>query len=199
LILQELWWFNENFRTYCLLTINFMLKNNEDKICFYINKKIDSNIWYSTWYFKNVNMITLWTLANDAQTTQKIIHVHEIYNSSLRDHKITHEKENLSNIEKALHMSKECILVEDFNLHHFTWEESFYSRQHLLLNDLIKIIINIKISLMLSWNIITRNYQEFQTMIDLIFTTNDITNRLIRCEINEKMKTSWIIYWYRQL
>jgi len=29
-------------------------------------------------------------------------------------------KENLSNIEKMLHMLKESILVEDFNLHHFT-------------------------------------------------------------------------------
>jgi len=50
---------------------------------------------------------------------QKVIHIHEAYNSSLRDHKIIHEKENLSNIEKTLHMSKESILVKDFNLHHF--------------------------------------------------------------------------------
>jgi len=46
--------------------------------------------------------------------------IHEAYNSSLRDHKIIHEKENLSNIEKMLHMTKENILVKDFNLHHFT-------------------------------------------------------------------------------
>jgi len=52
--------------------------------------------------------------------TQRIIHIHEAYNSSLRNHKIIHEKENLSNIEKMLHMSKESILVENFNLHHFT-------------------------------------------------------------------------------
>jgi len=51
---------------------------------------------------------------------QKVIHIHEVYNSSLRDHEIIHEKENLSNIKKTLHMSKESILVKDFNLHHFT-------------------------------------------------------------------------------
>ncbi len=88
-----------------------MLKNNEDKICFYINKRIDSNIWYSTWHFKDVNTITLQTLTNDAQMTQKVIHIHEAYNSSLKDHKIIHEKENLSDIEKMLHMLKESILV----------------------------------------------------------------------------------------
>jgi len=52
--------------------------------------------------------------------TQKAIHIHEAYNLSFRDHEIIHEKENLSDIEKMLHMSKESILVEDFNLHHFT-------------------------------------------------------------------------------
>ena len=29
---------------YCSVTVNFTLKNNENKICFYINKRIDSNI-----------------------------------------------------------------------------------------------------------------------------------------------------------
>jgi len=51
---------------------------------------------------------------------QKAIHIHEAYNLSLRDHEIIHEKENLSDIEKTLQMSKESILVENFNLHHFT-------------------------------------------------------------------------------
>jgi len=52
--------------------------------------------------------------------TQKAIHIHEAYNSSLRNHEVIHEKESLSDIEKMLYMSKECILVKDFNLHHFT-------------------------------------------------------------------------------
>ncbi len=159
LILQEFWWFDENFRAYCSATVDFMLKNNENKICFYINKRIDNNIWYSTWYFKDVNTITLQTLTNDIQMIQKAIHIHEAYNSSLRNHEVIHEKESLSNIEKTLHMLKECILVEDFNLHHLTWERSFYSRQHLLSNDLIEIITNVNASLTLFQNIITRDYQ----------------------------------------
>ncbi len=80
---------------------------------------------------------------------QRAIYIHEAYNSSFKDHKIIHEKENFSNIKKMLHMSKESILVEDFNLHHFTWEELFYLKQHLLLNELIKMIINIDASLTL--------------------------------------------------
>ncbi len=158
LILQELWWFDENFRAYCSATVNFMLKNNESRIYFYINKRIDSNIWYSIWYFKDVDTITLQTLINDIQMIQKVIHIHEAYNSSLRNHEVIHEKESFSNIKKTLHMSRKYILVKDFNLHHFTWKESFYSRQHLLSNDLIEMITNVNALLMLSWNMITRNY-----------------------------------------
>jgi len=51
---------------------------------------------------------------------QKAIHIHEAYNSSFRNHEIIHEKENRSDIKKTLHMSKESILVKDFNLHYFT-------------------------------------------------------------------------------
>ncbi len=151
-----------------------MLKNNENKICFYLNKRIDSNIWYSTWHFKDVNMIMLQILTDNIQITQKVIHIHEVYNSSLKNHKIIYEKKSLSNIEKMLHMSKECILVKDFNLHHFTWERLFYLKQHLLSNDLIEMITNVDASLMLFWDIITRNYQRFQMIINLIFMTDDI-------------------------
>ncbi len=130
----------------------------------------------------------LQTLTDNTQMTQKVIHIHEAYNLSLRNHEVIHEKESLSDIEKTLHMSKECVLVKDFNLHHFTWEKSFYSRQHLLSNDLIEMIINVDASLTLSQNTITRNYQKFQMTINLIFTTNDIMNQLIWCEIDEEMK-----------
>ncbi len=119
---------------------------------------------------------------------QRVIHIHKAYNLSLKNHEIIHEKENLSNIKKTLHMLKENILVKDFNLHHFTWEESFYLKQHLLLNELIKMIININALLALFQNIITRNYQEFQMTINLIFMTDDIMNQLIWCKINKEMK-----------
>ncbi len=49
-------------------------------------------------------------------------------------------------------------------------------------------IINIDASLALFRSTITRNYQESQMTIDLIFTTDDIMNQLIWCKINEEMK-----------
>ena len=52
--------------------------------------------------------------------TQKAIYIHEAYNLLLRNHEVIHEKESLSDIKKILYMLRECILVEDFNLHHLT-------------------------------------------------------------------------------
>ncbi len=49
-------------------------------------------------------------------------------------------------------------------------------------------ITNVNASLMLSQDMITRNYQRSQITINLIFTTDDIMNQLIQCEINEEMK-----------
>jgi len=65
-------------------------------------------------------MIMLQTLTNNTQMIQKVIYIHEVYNLSLKNHEVIHEKESLSDIEKMLHMSKECVLVENFNLHHLT-------------------------------------------------------------------------------
>ena len=87
-----------------------------------------------------------------------------------------------------LHMLKECILVENFNLHRFIWEKLFYLKQHLLSNDLIEMITNVDTSLMLSQDIIMKDYQKFQMIINLIFTTDNIMNWIIRCKINEEMK-----------
>ncbi len=49
-------------------------------------------------------------------------------------------------------------------------------------------IININALLALSQDTITKDYHEFQMIIDLIFTTNDIMNQLIQCKIDEEMK-----------
>ncbi len=119
---------------------------------------------------------------------QKVIHIHEVYNSLFKDHKVIHEKKSLLNIKKMLHMLKECILVENFNLHRFIWEKLFYLKQHLLSNDLIEMITNVDTSLMLSQDIIMKDYQKFQMIINLIFTTDNIMNWIIRCKINEEMK-----------
>ena len=59
LIIQKLWQHHEETQTYNSRGINFTLKNNNEKTCFYINNCIDDNNWHNTWHFKDVNIITL--------------------------------------------------------------------------------------------------------------------------------------------
>ena len=126
--------------------------------------------------------------ANDTQTISQSIHIHEIYNSLFKDHETIHDKRNLSMIERALHMLEKSILIKNFNLHHALWEKSSYLKQHRLTNELIDMTIVASASLTLSKETITKDYQRFQTIIDLIFTFDDIINQLFRCEIDDEMK-----------
>ena len=58
----------------------------------------------------------------------------------------------------------------------------------MLFNKLINIIIKTIVSLTLLQNTIIENYQESQTIIDLIFTINNIINRLIKYKIDKEIK-----------
>ena len=106
LIIQKLWWYHQKTRMYSLCDIDFTLKNNERKICFYVNNCIDDNSWHSTWYFKNVKIITLQLRRQNEKNAQNsmnirsdsihvscLMNIHEIYNFSSTNHnKISKKK-----------------------------------------------------------------------------------------------------------
>ena len=48
LVIQKLWRYSESARTYNSRNVDFTLKNNEEKTCFYVKKRINSNSWYTT-------------------------------------------------------------------------------------------------------------------------------------------------------
>ena len=85
-------------------------------------------------------------------------------------------------------MQNENVVINDFNLHNFLWEESSYFKQHLLLNNLLSIMRSVNATLLLSWNIITRNYQDSKIIIDLSFAITDIAEKLKFCEIIHEVK-----------
>jgi len=64
----------------------------------------------------------------------------------------------------------------------------FYLKQHLLFIKLINIVINVSALLTLLQDTNLRNYQKFQTTINLVFTINNITNRLIQYKINKNIE-----------
>lgn len=190
LIIQEPWRYNESSKTYCPASAGFTLEDNGGRTCFYINKRIDSNTWHSTWHSKDVGTITISVEIDGDQTTRTAIHIHGAYNPSPRDHGAIYDRGSLPAIETALRMPGESVLAGDFNLHHATWGDLSYPRQHLLSNELIDIVTEAGASLALPRGTITRDYQGSQTTIDLVFTTDGITNRLTKCGIDEEVENS---------
>ena len=128
---------------------------------------------------------------NENAIEHESIHIHEVYNSFLTNHNEVNDKESLSQVAQTMRMRDEDIAIKNFNLHHSTWIDSFYSRQHLLSNDLLNIIREVDVSLTLLRDIIIKDYQDVRTTINLFFTTFEIINKLIYCEIDDEMKNSF--------
>lgn len=187
LVIQESWRHGESSKTYNPRSAGFTLEDNGGRTCFYINNRIDSNSWHADWQSKDVGTITLLLRADDTGATSSL-HVHGVYNPPPTSHNETRDKGNLPYLQTALRRGGESIIVGDFNLHHPSWAGPSYPRQHQLADDLLDITGNANAMLALLRGTITRNYQEAKTTIDLAFATNEVTERLIYCGVDEEIE-----------
>ena len=93
LMIQKSWRFHERMKMYNSRGIDFTLKNNKKKICFYINNHIDSNSWHNIKYFKNIEIIILQLRQRKKEIRKNsmnmkiyIMNIHEVYNLSSVNH-----------------------------------------------------------------------------------------------------------------
>ena len=199
LMIQKSWQHHEETKMYNLCGIDFTLKNNEEKTCFYVNNRIDDNNWHNTWHFKNVKIIILQLrsqdekFSQDSMNTHKIclMNIHEMYNSSSVNYNEVSSRKSLLVLKQTLSMLNENVIMNDFNLHHFYWNESSYFKQHLLSNDLLIMMRFVDVIFSLLKNTIIKNYQELKIIIDLFFATQKIVDKLIFYEIIHEMKNSF--------
>ena len=75
LIIQKSWRHHEEIQTYNSRDTDFILKNNNEKTCFYVNNRIDDNNWHNTWYFKNVNIIILQLRRQNEKNAQNSMNI----------------------------------------------------------------------------------------------------------------------------
>ena len=171
LMIQKSWRHYEKTRTYNPRGIDFILKNNNKRTCFYVNNRIDDNNWHSTWHFKNVNIITLqlrrqnkenaqnsMNTQSDSMNASYSMNIHDVYNPSSINHNKISEKESFFALKQTLRMQNESVIINNFNLHHSVWKEFLYLKQHLLSNDLLIMMRIIDITLLLLQNIVIKNY-----------------------------------------
>ena len=180
--------------------INFTLKNNKKRTCFYVNNCIDNNNWHNTWHFKNVKIIILqlqWQNERFSQNSMNmhkiyLINIHEMYNFSSINYNEILSRKSLFVLKQTLRISEKNVIVNNFNLHHFHWNKLLYFKQHLLSNDLLIVMRFIDATLSLFKNTIIKNYYWF------VFCNTEShrqTYFLRNNSWNEKFIQSFI-YWH---
>ena len=119
------------------------------------------------------------------------MNIYDIYNFSSINYNEILKKENLFALKQTLRMQDENVIINNFNLHYFVWEEFSYLKQYLLSNDLLIIMRIVNVTLLLFRNIVIKNYQDFKIIIDLSFATIKIVDKLIFCDVIHEMKNSF--------
>ena len=119
LTIQKSWRNFIVFTSYNSSKSKFYLTYNSEKktkVCFYINKRLNTNKWSVT--FSSTNAITL-KLKVMKNEIEKKIWIHNIYNFSSSFYSTTKSESTLSIIEKCVNeIETNHILLNDFNLHH---------------------------------------------------------------------------------
>ena len=119
LIIQKLW---KNSKMMTLLNsiksdFHLLYKLKIDiKICFYINENIDSQKWKMKFSLINICTlrVNLWS-----KNEIKMMHIHNVYNSSFELYVSMNSSFTLPLIEKQFKMNVKYIFLKNFNLHHF--------------------------------------------------------------------------------
>ena len=167
---------------------HLLFRSNVDtKVCFYINDQIDLNSWEIEYSTSNLSILTVKTLVDSETQTFRI---HNVYNSSSVFYSSRNELSILSNLARQLRVSKEHIVLRNFNLHHSYWSDFTRLTQHAVANALIDIIYSAELSLTLFRDFITWKTRESQSIIDFIFMSENMTSRLIHCMIRVDMRQS---------
>ena len=123
---------------------------------------------------------------------EKEIWIHNIYNFSSSFYSTTESENTLSIIKRCVNeIETNHILLNDFNLHHSLWSESSKFTQHVMINQLIDIIDEADMKLILLQETITWEAKNFQSIIDLVFMWNELTNKIEHCKTRSKINQSF--------
>jgi hypothetical protein len=166
-------------------------KFDEDtKICFYVNDKLNTNNW-NVEYF-TIDICTLKIKINDLNEDLSTIHIHNVYNFSLIFYSSRDSSFTLSKTRKFLvdAFTNHYILLENFNLRHFFWNDSSKSTQHAITNELLKIIKQHDLTLTLFKKFITWKNRVTASIIDFTFMTIHLMNKLKHCTTRSDLNQS---------
>jgi hypothetical protein len=179
LIIEKFW------RNVCVLTsynsfnIDIHLTyrcENDVQTCFYINTKFDVNKWSMNFSFENVCTLKLQII------DERIINIHNVYNSSFVFYTFRIVLTALKTMKNNLINDEKHILLNNFNLYHFMWEEVFKSTQHDATNQFINVVLQIRMQFTLSMSTVIWKARHLNNTINLVFMISWLVKSVINCE-----------------
>jgi hypothetical protein len=179
LIIQKLW---RNFcvsTSYNLFNIDFHLTYHDVddvRICFYVNTKLDANRWSMNFSFDDVCTLKL-RIVED-----RVINIHNVYNSSFIFYFSKVVLIVIETIKSKLNDDEEHISLNDLNLHQSMWKEIAKLIQHDVANQFINVVLQTRMQLTLSIDMIIWKAKHSNSIIDLVFMINWLINNEITCE-----------------
>jgi hypothetical protein len=155
IVIQKFWrnFFDSTTLSFSQSDFHLLYRSRENiRVCFYVNEKINSNNWEVNYFNANIIFLTMQVLI---ENHSKMIHIHNIYNSSSLSYSSTKSLSMLSKVRwHLIDCESHQILLSDFNLHHFLWNELTRLTQHATANQWLNLIENLNLSLIFSIDII---------------------------------------------
>jgi hypothetical protein len=151
------------------------------KTCFYVNTRLRIDHWSMNYVFDDVCTIRI------KMTNNKWINVHNVYNISFNFYTTRNALIVIKIVKNCLNDDEEHILLKNFNLHHFLWNDATRSIQHDATNQLLNVVQQTQLKFIFFSDIIIWETRHFQSTIDLIFITKELQKELIHCMTKSKM------------
>ena len=161
--------------------------NGDTRVCFYINDSIDPDSWEVE--FPSADMCTL-IIRTKIGETAEVIHVHNVYNPSPASYSSIDSPSTLPIVKHQLTTGSNHILLGDFNLHHPLWNDPSRTTQHAGADQLLNIIEESSLSLTLPKGTITWEARQSFSTIDLVFMSENLTERLEHCMSRPELNQS---------
>jgi hypothetical protein len=180
--------FQEFWRNVCVFTsfnsfiVDFHLtyeKENNVRVCFYINVKLNVN----DWSIKHVSFdVCIMKFKIIQKNINRIIHIHNVYNASSISYSSNELLSSLKTMKRFLNDDAEHVLLENFNLHHSLWSDSIRFTQHVAVDQLIELLNTTHMQFCLSQSIIIWKTKNSINTIDLMFMTSHLQACVTHCE-----------------
>lgn len=160
------------------------MPHQDTRVAFYVNKQLDTSSWEVEFITADLAHLTI-TLTDDLRTRK--IHIFNAYNPSPLSYGSVSGPSTLPTLRKACQSirGEEIIVLGDFNLHHPLWAHSSCLHHHSAADTLLEIAQENFLDLATPKGITTWSARGFTSTIDLAFTTSDLLDAVLSCQVTQ--------------